>query len=261
MRMATFNILHGRSDHDGDFDPGRLATAVRQLDADVLALQEVDYDQPRSGNTDLTTVAAEAMGAVSQRFVAALAGTPGATWMAANGSEQPRSAAYGIALLSRYPADTWQVLHLPRIPVRFPMYLAGPNRIGVVDEEPRAAVLARLHTPIGPITVANTHLSFVPGWNRVQLRRVVRDLRGFPGPRMLMGDLNMELGAARRWSRLRPLGTAPTFPAEMPERQLDHILTDDPELQVHRCTALRLAISDHRALVMDLADNADGSPS
>jgi endonuclease/exonuclease/phosphatase family metal-dependent hydrolase len=40
------------------------------------------------------------------------------------------------------------------------------------------------------LTVANTHLSFVPGWNRVQLRRLTRDLRGFPGPRVLMGDLS-----------------------------------------------------------------------
>ena len=39
------------------------------------------------------------MGATEHRFVAALAGTPGATWMAATGEEQPDSAAYGIASL------------------------------------------------------------------------------------------------------------------------------------------------------------------
>ena len=52
-------------------------------------------------------------------------------------------------------------------------------------------MVAQLDTPLGPLTVANTHLSFVPGWNRLQLRRLVRDLRGFAGPRVLMGDLNM----------------------------------------------------------------------
>ena len=61
------------------------------------------------------------------------------------------------------------------------MYLPGPNRVQVVNEEPRAAVIARLDTPLGPMTVANTHLSFVPGWNRRQLRHLSRDLRGFPG--------------------------------------------------------------------------------
>lgn len=250
MRMATFNILHGRSLHDGVVHPDRLADAIRQLDADVLALQEVDLDQPRSGMVDLTAVAAEAMGAVSHRFVAAISGTPGATWMAATGREQPGMAAYGIALLSRYPADSWQVLRLPRIPMRFSMYLPGPNRVQMVDEEPRAAVLAQFNTPLGPMTVANTHLSFVPGWNRVQMRRLSRDLGGFPAPRVLMGDLNMPKSSVRRW---RPLGTAHTFPADVPDRQLDHILTDDDGLRVDRCIAPRLPISDHRALVIDIS--------
>jgi endonuclease/exonuclease/phosphatase family metal-dependent hydrolase len=250
MRMATFNILHGRSTHDGLVDLDRLAASVRQLDADVLALQEVDCVQPRSAMADLTAVAAEAMGAVSHRFVAAISGTPGATWMAATGDEQPGTAAYGIALLSRFPTQSWQVLRLPRIPVRFPMYLPGPNRVQMVHEEPRAAMVGRLDTPLGPMTVANTHLSFVPGWNRVQLGRLIRDLRGFPGPRVLMGDLNM---TAKRWSGLRPLCAASTFPADAPDRQLDHVLTDDRGLHADRCCAPRLPISDHHALVVDVS--------
>ena len=253
MRMATFNILHGRSVHDGVVDLKRLAESVRRLDADVLALQEVDLDQPRSARSDLTAVAAEAMGAVSHRFVAAISGTPGATWMAATGSEQPGTAAYGIALLSRFPADSWQVVRLPRIAARFPMYLPGPHRVQIVHEEPRAAMIARLDTALGPLTVANTHLSFVPGWNRVQLRTLIRDLRGFPGPRVLMGDLNMSPPAPSRWTRLRPLGMAPTFPADVPVRQLDHVLTDDATLWVDRCDAPTLSISDHRALVVEVS--------
>ncbi|OLP01786.1 endonuclease [Mycolicibacterium porcinum] len=248
MRLATFNILHGRSVHDGDVDLGRLAAAVAELDADILALQEVDLDQPRSGKADLTAVAARAMNAVHHRFVAAISGTPGATWMAATGREQPGTAAYGIALLTRYPVENWQVLRLPRIPFRFPMYVAGIRRFTIVHEEPRAAMVARIDTPLGPLTVANTHLSFVPGWNRLQLRHLVRDLSGFPGPRILMGDLNS--GAPEHW---RPLGAAPTFPADTPTTQLDHILTDDPALSAVACAAPRLPISDHRALVVDIS--------
>ena len=147
--IATFNILHGRTVGDGVVDLDRLRTCVRDLDPDILALQEVDLEQDRSGRTDLTAVAAEAMGAVAHRFVAAISGTPGATWIAATGEEQPGTAAYGIALLSRFPATSWQVVRLPRIPTRFPMYLPGPNRVMVVDEEPRAAVIAQLDTPAG----------------------------------------------------------------------------------------------------------------
>jgi endonuclease/exonuclease/phosphatase family metal-dependent hydrolase len=252
MRMATFNILHGRSLRDGDVDLGRLAEAVRELDADILALQEVDCDQPRSGMADLTAVAAEAMRAVSHRFVAAIAGTPGATWMAATGREQPGTAAYGIALLSRFPAESWQVVRLPRIPGRFPMYLPEPNRVHIINEEPRAAMIGRLDTPLGPLTVANTHLSFVPGWNRVQMRWLIRDLDGFPGPRILMGDLNTTPPTPTRWTKMRPLGEALTFPADTPNRQLDHVLTDDPRLRVEHCAAVSLPVSDHRALVVDI---------
>lgn len=248
MRLATFNILHGRSVHDGDVDLGRLAAAVAALDADILALQEVDLDQPRSGKADLTAVAAAAMNAAHHRFVAAISGTPGATWMAATGREQPGTAAYGIALLTRYPVENWQVLRLPRIPVRFPMYVSGIRRFRIIHEEPRAAMVARVDTPLGPISVANTHLSFVPGWNRVQLRHLVRDLSGFPAPRLLMGDLNS--GAPTHW---RSLAAAPTFPADTPTTQLDHILTDDPTLSATAWAAPHLPISDHRALVVDIS--------
>ena len=48
MRMATFNILHGRSVHDGNVELDRLVASVRELDADVLALQEVDLDRSQA---------------------------------------------------------------------------------------------------------------------------------------------------------------------------------------------------------------------
>jgi endonuclease/exonuclease/phosphatase family metal-dependent hydrolase len=252
MRLATFNILHGRTVGDG-VHIDRFRSCVTALEPDVLALQEVDRDQERSGRADLTTVAAEVMGATEHRFVAAISGAPGATWMAATGREQPGTAAYGIALLSRYPVTSWQVLRLPRIPVRFPMYLPGPRRILMVDEEPRAAVVARIQTALGAITVASTHLSFVPLWNRLQLRRLIHDLAGFPGPRILAGDLNLLPGAARRWSGMRPLACGATFPAAEPVRQLDHILTDDPGLYARASEAPLMPISDHRALVSELA--------
>jgi endonuclease/exonuclease/phosphatase family metal-dependent hydrolase len=126
MRVAAFNILHGRTVGDG-VNPQRLWDCVRRLDPDVLALQEVDCDQPRSDRTDLTAVAAEAMGAVEHRFVAAVSGTPGATWMAATGNEQPGTAAYGIALLSRYPWPVGRWCDCPGFRCAFPCICRGPT--------------------------------------------------------------------------------------------------------------------------------------
>jgi endonuclease/exonuclease/phosphatase family metal-dependent hydrolase len=100
--------------------------------------------------------------------------------------------------------------------------------------------------------VANTHLSFVPGWNRRQLLHLVRDLRGLPGPRLLTGDLNMNPSSVRRWSRLRSLAVAHTFPADAPQRQLDYVLTDDPGLVAVRTSTPTMPISDHRPLVVEL---------
>lgn len=253
MRLATFNLLHGRSTSDGVVDLDRLAAAVRTLNPDILALQEVDRDQPRSHLADLTAVAAEAMGAVTHRFAAALSGTPGATWMAATEKDMPGTAAYGIALLSRYPAHSWQVTRLPRIPFRFPLYLTGPGKVIVVDEEPRAVVIGHLDTPAGPLVVANTHLSFVPGWSQWQLRRIQRDLAPVKSPVVLMGDLNMRNPLSASITGYRSLARHHTFPLEAPNRQLDHILLRGRLGEVVSSSAPQLPLSDHRALTVDLS--------
>ncbi len=252
MRLATFNLLHGRSTSDQRVDLDRLASAVRTLDPDILAVQEVDRDQPRSHLADLTAVCADAMGAVTHRFAAALSGTPGATWMAATEDDVPGTAAYGVALLSRYPARSWRVRRLPRIPFRFPLYLPRPRKVIVVNEEPRAVVIGQLDTPAGPLTVANTHLSYVPGWAQWQLGQIRRDLISVDGPAVVMGDLNMPGRLPSVVTGYRALARHLTFPADDPDSQLDHILLRGRLGRVVGSDAPRLPLSDHRALVVDL---------
>ena len=253
MRLATFNILHGRSPADDRVDVGRFAAAVKSLDADVLALQEVDRDQPRSHLADLTAVAGNAMDAVDSQFAASIAGTPGATWTAATGKEQPGTAAYGIALLSRFPVREWQVVRLPTVPFRFPLWLPDQRKAIVVREEPRTALVAVLETPRGRLTVVNTHLSFVPRWNRLQLRRLRRDMVGFPGPLVLMGDLNMTPPTPAAVTGWRSLANGLTFPVDRPDRQLDHVLLRGELGTVTATSAPQLPLSDHRALTVDIA--------
>lgn len=252
MRLATFNILHGRSPADGRVDVARFADAVRRIDADVLALQEVDRDQPRSLQADLTTVAARATGAHEQRFVATLHGEPG-TWTAATGMEQPDSAAYGIALICRFPVRGWRVTSLPALPSPVPVLHPGHRWPTVTRDEPRAAVAALLDTPEGPLTVVATHLSFIPGWNALQLRALVRVCQPLPRPLVLLGDLNLGPRPAGRVSGWRPVAQAATFPASAPVRQLDHVLVDGAVRPVGSALALDAGVSDHRALLVDVA--------
>jgi endonuclease/exonuclease/phosphatase family metal-dependent hydrolase len=251
VRIGTFNILHGRSLEDGQVDVDRLAAAVKSLDADVLGLQEVDRDQPRSMGADLTAVAAEAMGAKEHQFVAALHGTPGGTWMAATGDEQPGSATYGIALLSRFPVVSWRVVRLPPLRTSVPLWSTWTRRLFLARDEPRVAVAAVLDGPFGEFTVCNTHLSFIPGWNAVQLRRLVRSLAGTREPMVLIGDLNMQPSQAARYTGMQPIGSATTFPVDRPTRQIDHVLVRGRLRASGPAEAVRLPLSDHRALVVD----------
>lgn len=249
MRLATFNILHGRSLTDDVVDVDRYASAVAALDADVLALQEVDRDQPRSHGADLTAVAAEAMRASEHRFVATLAGTP-EIWSAADGELQPNAASYGIALLSRYPVLSWRTHVLPAMRGAVPVLFPDARRPVLVHDEPRAALAAVIDAPGGQMTVVATHLTFIPGWNAMQLRRLARSVRGLPHPLVVMGDLNLVDGRPARLTGWSALATALTYPVDDPVRQIDHILADGVRA-VARGEALHLGLSDHRALVVD----------
>jgi endonuclease/exonuclease/phosphatase family metal-dependent hydrolase len=216
------NILHGHSPSDETVDVARYADAIKALDADVLALQEVDRDQPRSEHADLTAIAAGRDGRGGAPVRRRARGTPGSAWVAATGEEQPGTATYGIALLSRYPVRSWQVVRLPSIPFRVPMWLRYPRKFLVVSEEPRVAMAGVIDSPLGVLTIATTHLSFVPGWNVHQLRRLRRDLTPLPDPLVLLGDLNLTRRSAARVTGYRPLTDVATFPTDAPTRQLDH---------------------------------------
>jgi len=255
VRLATFNLMHGRSVHDGLVDPDRLRAAATALDADVVGLQEVDRSQPRSGHADLTALVADALGATHSFFVPAVVGTPGETVRTATDADAAGShPLYGTALVSRWPVVEWRVVRLPGAPIRSPIMV--PGRILFLRDEPRVLVAAVVESPIGLMTVASTHLSFVPGWNVRQLRSVIRALRAMPAPRLLLADLNLPGGLASAFSGWRRLGQRPTYPSPTPRLQFDHILLDPhggaavpPVVAV---TTPVVPISDHRPLVVEL---------
>ncbi len=259
LRLATFNILHGRSLSDGEVDVDRFADAVAGLDADVLALQEVDRDQPRSTGADLTAVAAEAMGATDHRFAATLRGEPG-VWTRATGDRQPGAAEYGIAIVSRYPVLRWRKMALPALPVRWPLLLRDKPPV-LVRDEPRAALAALVDVPGGPLTVVSTHLTFLPGWNAAQLRRLWWSCRSLTRPMVVMGDLNLRGPLPSRLTGWRPLAQDATFPLEEPQHQIDHILGSGDVHAVAPGGAVHTGTSDHRALVAQVVCGPEAAAS
>jgi len=244
LRLVTFNVLHGRSPATGRVDPSALARAVRTLRPDVLALQEVDHRQPRSGGVDLTAVAADAMDAPAVRFAAALHGTgrPDDPWRRADGEDRDERPAYGLALLSRLPVTGWSVRRLP-------LLQPWPALPRPVRDEPRVALTAVIVLPGGPLGVTTTHLSRVPGWNAVQLRALRTSLA--PRRAVLLGDLNLGARRARRVRGLHPLVDALTWPSDAPTTQLDHVL-GTPDLRSAGGWASAFEVSDHRALVAEV---------
>ncbi len=315
MRFASFNVLHGRSLVDGQVSTERLVAACLSLDADVLALQEIDRNQARSGGVDQTAAVAEAMGALAWRFEPALIGEPGATWRAAVDGDHGAGAAppsvgdsrrqaapnrplrslagaaaggegagaageiggatrlaggddhatgegdhaagadagYGVGLVSRLPVRAWHVVRLRAAKVRAPVYVpGGRGRFILLPDEPRVALVAEVETAAGPLVVATTHLSFVPGWNVVQLRRVTRRLEELGLPCVLLGDLNVPGGLPARATGWRALAKVRTFPATKPSMQIDHALGHGLLPVVSATTAREMPLSDHRALLVDV---------
>lgn len=254
LRLASWNLLHGRSLADGRTRPEDLHTGAKQLDPDVVALQEVDRFQERSGGVDQTAEIAAAAGASWWMFVPSLWGVPGRDWTAASPDEPDDQgrAAYGVGLVSRLPVLEWDVLRFPPAPMAMPLLVPGQGLVKV-DDEPRVAVRAVVCGPSGPFTVIGTHLSFVPGVNARQLRQVVRWAADKPAPHVLLGDLNMPGRLPGWFSGWTQLARVRTYPSWKPRVQFDHVLASPVTAhQVRNVESMRLPVSDHNAVAVTL---------
>ncbi|MEU0787015.1 endonuclease/exonuclease/phosphatase family protein [Streptomyces sp. NPDC006173] len=216
VRFATFNVLHGRPMRDGRpvavpagcGPEAPLVRAVASLDADVLALQELDRLQERSGRVDQARAAAVGAEAPYWRYASAFHARAPADGHAPEPDEPglrvygPRETeagtgsregvpSHGIALLSRLPVRHWRARRLAPAPVPMPLRTPGRRGLTVSWDQPRAALAAVLDGRHGPFTVVALHLSFVPGWNVRQLLEVRAWTADLPGPQVLLGDLNL----------------------------------------------------------------------
>jgi endonuclease/exonuclease/phosphatase family metal-dependent hydrolase len=254
-RVGTLNLASGRDGHGHPLDAAALAAAVADLTVDVLAVQEVDAGQPRSGAVDQAAVLGTALGA-DWRMAAAVAGTPDPfrswepvePWLRGPG-EAPGGPTYGIALLSRRPVRRWHVLGLgagrARLPLRAPDPRTGRPRLWWFPDEPRVAVAAEVEG----LTVVSTHLSFAPQTSVRQLLRIRRWAATLPGPVVVAGDLNLPGAVPARVLGGRDLVRAATFPGADPRVQLDHLVAVGAAVRSDDGVAVRLPVGDHRALL------------
>ncbi len=224
LRIASYNI-HRAIGRDRREDMGRIGAVLAELDADIVALQEVGYERGTPGN------ALEQLGARLEMQV-----IEGVTLQDERGH-------YGNAVLARVPVTA-----------------ISRHDISVPHREPRGALELTVERGGAEILLVATHLGLMPGERRYQIRKLLPLFDASPAQvKILLGDLNEWFlwGRPLRWLR-RDFGRAPaprTFPAHRPWFALDRLwvkpLTVVNSLRAHDSAMARLA-SDHLPLVAEL---------
>lgn len=228
MILATYNI-HRCKGGDGRSDPDRIVEVLREIKADIIALQEVESQT--SAGFDMLGYLARAMG---------MASIAGPTLERGTGH-------YGNAILTRF-----------NIIERRSTDLSVPGR------EPRGAIEALFDCERHPFSVVATHLGLRPYERRAQVQRLLKIFQPeLQGPAALLGDINEWYlwGRPLRWLHLyfKETPSPRTFPARWPLFALDRIWVRPRaalrHLAVHDSPLARLA-SDHLPLKAYLAVEA-----
>jgi endonuclease/exonuclease/phosphatase family metal-dependent hydrolase len=233
--LTTYNI-HRAIGTDGRADPGRVARVLHEIDADVIALQEVGATDAADADALLDRLAAGRGYDVVRGYTL-----------------HDERGDYGNALLTRLPVTDVE-----------------PVDLTILDREPRGALVVTLAPPGGaPLCVVATHLGLRAGERRAQAARLEGLLARSRAPvTAVLGDLNEwrpRAPVTRRLARL--LGRAPrrsTFPARRPVLALDRVFVRPREqlvdLRAHRSPLARLA-SDHLPLVARISLRTASPPA
>lgn len=271
IRLLSFNLQHGRPGDGALLDPATapladsdiadagaarevlaaLADQIRDIDPDVIALQEVDLGQRRSGRLDQTAVLADLLGWDGHRFAATYAGPvvglrrrPRRSALTGRADDVlgplrallgAGPAGFGNALLTRLPVRAWRVARLGRGPAVLTRRGGGraldPRSYALSTSTMRNMIAAQID-PVdgaggaGGLAVASTHLATRTGTAAAQLAAAWAALAALPGPHVLAGDLNLHAELLVPLGIARDLGEGATYPSGAPARRIDHILTD-----------------------------------
>ena len=267
MRVTSWNLLHGMAippSNDLVADRVKLGQGIQAIGADVIGMQEVDEKLGRSGNISQTKLVGEAMGTQHWGFAPVIIGEPGAKWRKLNPAElkvitqenpeQNIEGSYGIGIVSKIPVVNWDRLELGKSVFGMPLVIPAENKKGkqsirfiYVADEPRVALAATLDCGW---TVINTHLSFVPGVNYWQLRKIKRWAKKlseqYKTQVLIIGDMNLPKGLPAIGSSWNSLVTNNSYPSWGAKIQFDYILSNT--LQPGQFEALPTVVtgmSDH----------------
>ena len=235
MRLTSWNFLHGLPAPLTSSPQQGFSRAIDALGSDVLGLQEVDYFLGRSGNENQVAQIAHLIGTQHWAFAPSVMGSPDEDWRAPGKSDikiviekDPGAPGYGIGLVSKIPVTSWHRLELNVAPVGIFMKLPrnGTVKRVYVHDHPRSAIAAVLENGW---LVINTHLSFVPLFNYLQLLQVKRWTKKLPvkdkSKIIIMGDLNLRHSLLVRGINWNSLAVKRTFPSWAPKVQIDYILS------------------------------------
>lgn len=240
LKVATYNI-HAGAGEDGVFDLDRTAQALRDLDADVVGLQEVDVHW--GNRSDFVDEARALAGKLAMRvFFAPIYDLD----PAAGGGERRQ---YGVAVLSRYPVIEAENHEITRLSTQTPDPVPAPM--------PGFAEVT-VNVKGAHVHVYSTHLDHRgdPSVREAQVADMLDVLAADRGPKILVGDFNAEATApelAPLWQRLRdadPDGGG-TYPAVDPVKRIDMVAVS-PDITVAGAEAVATEASDHRPVVTDL---------
>ena len=222
IRIATWNI-HGFLGEGRRPDFERTIRCIHAMDADILALQEVDGRTHLRREPFAFERLAEAMGGHFAQ--ARLFGRTGRE--------------YGHAFWSRFPLAEVAIRRLP-----------GPGF------EPRAVIDARAQTPLGPLRLLALHLGLRPAARRAQAEAVVALVE--PGDAsVVLGDFNEWRGGGPVDRCLRrafsDVARPPSWPAKRPFVPMDRIYTSEGlRLDDARAWIEAAPASDHLPVIATL---------
>ena len=263
MRVISWNLLHGQVIPplaEQDWQQNLISSAkdvAKHFQPDFISLQEVDYLQPRSGNINQTKLIAESMGLKYWYYLPALLGTPGSRWqrvknlepgiISQNTNNPSPNTSYGIGFATSVPVKKIYTKALGRSIIGMPLLIPKDNGKGArfiyVKDEPRVALIAELENGL---TIATTHLSFVPFVNVFQLNRLIIALKKLSGVPVLVGDLNLPANIPSKLSGFKSVISQSTYPSWKPKIQFDYIMVaNNQEVQATPLSTIKPNISDH----------------